>query len=692
MASDIPSYPLEVPEHTRSSRLRPLIWLVAFVALCGWVVWRLGGFHLDEVVRQYNANFLAGYIAVDHPFHTMRAWQLIESLRDGEILRWITTHQGGYPVEFYPLGVSWIEAGTWALTFGQLSIFTVHKLVTIGMFLLPGLGFWFLARGDQRSPASAFIALTMQVAIAGYWMAGGFTELVLWGLITNVAGATAALIAIGPLARFSISGERKMAVIAILAIGAATYTNPRSLIAVAVVGLAVGCCLIVFHRPDWRAGLLRLGTVAGISGLLGASEILSLIRYRDLYYFVNYEQYDASATYWMGSVRAVSTPVIWLAVLGAVWALVSPRFPVARMASVALGFYVLVTLFLSGAIIDVDFIQQLEAPRLMPFQRMLTLFMAAFFIARLIDVLATLFRVGWGRDLGALAIGLVILVVFIRPLGDIGADFRGMPEVPKISMNELDTFREAISTADAAAPAGTAILVLGTSGPDMSWHERLWASLETRKPLYYEHWLWGWNDQHQGPDSQGIPGCTFNNDAGNYYPCPDLTLSPGYFAAHGIGAVVVTNVGSHANTQDARDAAQASPLLQPIGTFGVWDAYSVVEPVALIVDGNQEPVSVMIEDQHMSADFTDGPGDILVKVNWFPRWSATVNGESAEIERAEGGYMRIVAPPGPVELKLTYELTMLDWFNRFLAVIGFCLTACVALGWPRSAFARISPR
>jgi hypothetical protein len=252
-------------------------------------------------------------------------------------------------------------------------------------------------------------------------------------------------------------------------------------------------------------------------------------------------------------------------------------------------------------------------------------------------------------------------------------------------MVEMNAFRSAVRAADAAAPNGTAILVLGTR---FSWHERQWATLDTDKPLYYEHWLWGWNNRHEGPPSLDIPGCTFDNDIGNYYPCPDLTLTREYLAAHGIGAVVVTNVNSHANTPDARLAAETSPELDAAGHFMTWDVYAVKSPTSLATDGSTGPATIAIGNDEIAASFPDGSGDILVRVNWFPRWEATVNGEPIDIQRSAGGYMQIAAPEGPVELNLTYNMTTLDWLSRLMAVVGVIATIAIGMGRPRRVFRR----
>lgn len=668
-----------------------VLWLSAFGLLSVWVFWRCSGFDLTETVTRDGVVYLNALYTVDHPFHTMRAFQLIESLRAGEPLRWITSHQGGYPAEFYPIGVAWIEAIFWFLSFGSLTIFSVHKITILLIFLLPGVGYWVLARGDRKGPATGFLALAFQLGIAGHWMAGGYTEVVAWGLVTNVTGATAALIATGAIARYAIRGEIGMGLLAISAVTLSAYANPRSLLAVVVAGVAVvlGSQLAsTATRQSLKTTLNRVGTIASISGLMCATEIVSLIRYRDLYYFVNYEQYDETQTYWSATVNAVTTPVIWMAIGGAIWALVSRRFPVARVAAISLALYVLVTLIVSGQFGDFDLIQQLEAPRLMPYQRMLMLFLAAFLVVRLIDVGARIARVGAARGFATIAIAVLVLIVFTRPIGDVGGQFQGLTEQPTMPISEMDMFRNAVAQADAAAPEGTSILVLGTQ---QSWHQRLWASLDTDKPLYYEHWLWSWNNEHQGPPALANGDCTFDNDLGNYYPCPDQTLTAEYLGYHGVGAVVVTDVGSYDDTPNARMAAETSSLLTGISTSDEWDVYAVTAPSALVTNSGLQPTSIDIENEAISASFADGGGEITVRVNWFPRWQATVNGAPVEVVRGEGGYMEIQVPSGAADIQLTYAMTTLDWATRIAAIAGVLGAIGLWLAARTDRFRRFTP-
>ena len=91
----------------RKSRAIGLGWLVLFAGIALWVCYRLGAFDLwnqiplpDGTTERFERTFGAA----DHPFHATRAELLRRSLADGELLRWVSAHQGGYPVEFYPLG------------------------------------------------------------------------------------------------------------------------------------------------------------------------------------------------------------------------------------------------------------------------------------------------------------------------------------------------------------------------------------------------------------------------------------------------------------------------------------------------------------------------------------------------------------------------------------------------------------
>ncbi|MER3438031.1 MAG: hypothetical protein C4346_10835, partial [Chloroflexota bacterium] len=217
-----------------------LVWAVLFSLLALWVAVRLHTFSVWKTVQLPTGEAVRmpdGYGSVDHPFHTVRAETLRRTLASGHLLRWVSHHQGGYPVEFYPLGTAGLEVGLWTLLGGALPMAAVHKIVVWLIFLLPGVGFLLLARRDGASPGVAFVALAIHVAVRGWWWSGGSMELIEWGLITNVAGAAAALLFLPLATSFLWRGQVRDGVGAALLAAFAIYANPRSAIAVGAAAL-----------------------------------------------------------------------------------------------------------------------------------------------------------------------------------------------------------------------------------------------------------------------------------------------------------------------------------------------------------------------------------------------------------------------------------------------------------------------
>ncbi len=105
----------------RDARAIDLGWLFLFVAVVLWVFYRLGAFDLWNSIPMPDGTterFVRTFGAADHPFHATRAELLRRSLTNGDLLRWVSAHQGGYPVEFYPLGAAAFEVLVWALLLG----------------------------------------------------------------------------------------------------------------------------------------------------------------------------------------------------------------------------------------------------------------------------------------------------------------------------------------------------------------------------------------------------------------------------------------------------------------------------------------------------------------------------------------------------------------------------------------------
>lgn len=661
-----------------TSRAETVLVALALALLCLWQLWRLGGFDLTAVVDVPGSDVrvAATFARVDHPFHAARAATLLDSLRDGDPLRWVANHQGGYPAEFYPMGVAWLDVGLWALLLGAVPIIAVHKLAVILIFLLPALAYWILARGDRLTPWTAFLATAIHVAIPGDWTNGGYRELVDWGLVTNVGGATLALIACAAIARVIHDQDRSLAPVAALTVAAAAYTNPRSLLAIAVATVAV--MLTAFLFPHAKSGMIRrnsllnVAAIAGVSALLAGPLLIPLVRYRDLYYFVHYEGYATLRAYWDSTVTAVSLPVVLLSVAGLVLSFSVQRHAIARSFGVALIGY----LFLTGALSDLSssggVIDQLETPRLMPFQRLVMIYLAAYAAVRIVAAVLRLTQVERIRAVTSGAIGGAGIATLVLMSGSFWTvpDMYASPPVETTARLEFAEYRAAIRAADENLPPGTAILVIGNQlDRERWWHEQLWGPLESDAPFFYDDWLWYWHRDHDGPYS------VLN---GHAYPDPARAMATPYFAAHGIGAVVVTNMNIRSG-DDPRLAAAANPSLTAVRSIGEWDVYRVATPTPIVTNGANVPSSLTVGNHLIEAAFTDAAGTVTIRRNWFPRWRATADGEEIVIERTSDGYMQVTVPAGTRWLNLEYDVTGADWAARIGAGAGLMAVAGMAM-------------
>ena len=671
---------------------------VALVMLCVWVVWRFGGFEFEKTVSfaGRRTSIPDTFALVDHPFHATRAATLLESLRDGEVLRWVADHQGGYPVEFYPLGVAWLDVVLWAVAFGAVPIVAIHKLTILLIFVLPAVGFWVIARGDRRNPFLPVLATALHVSIPGLWTHGGYEEVVRWGLVANVAGATLALIASAALARAVIQGRARWGGVFAIVTAIAIYTNPRSVLAIGITAVAIAASAMLSRREDPALSTpliaRRVALVAVASVLLAAPVLVPLVRYRDLYFFVHYESYASLSEYWSNTLTSVSPPVVFLALGGVVLVVASRRCPIARAFAFSLVGYVLLTTALS---LDEGIIQQLEPPRLMPFQRLLMIYLAAFAITQVIETLARFFRIGRPFAVTSSAVGVVTVLILALMWGAIWtppeayrtlkspttADGLFATSPDEEPQSEFLAFQEAVRVADRARPDGTAILVVGDR--EGWWHEQLWGPLVSDAPFFYDDWLWYWHTDHEGP---------YNYLEGHFYPAPSETFEPTYLRTHGIGALVVTNMDVRAGATDPREAAKGDPDLEWAATAGNWDVYTVADPVTIFSSGDASASNVVIEDQRLTAEFTNASGEIDVRRNWFPRWQAFADGERVDVVRTDNGYMRISVPPETTSIELRYATTAADWMARLAVMFGLLITASLKSLWSDEPLGRFRVR
>ncbi len=640
-----------------------IAWLVFIVALLGWSAWHLGATHLTATVRAADGSMMTvpdTFATVDHPFHVARAQTLLESLRDGQILRRVGSHEGGYPVEFYPLGVPWLTVGVWALALGTLSIASAFKLVVIGIFLAPVLVFAGLGRRDRVALPIAGLALVAHLAVPGEWWSGGYTETVEWGLITNVAAYVAAFGFLAALLAFVLTPSRATLLLSIGLSVFAVATNTRSTIALVCVGLGVIASVLIQRgvtRESVRQLLIRYAAVAIPALLLSAPLWLSALRFSNLYEFIQYQFYDGLSAYWQSSVNALSSPIMLLAIIGFVVALLDRDRPAPMAAACTLVCYVVATIVLGGLGPDGGLIAQLEATRLMPFQRLLMIYLAASAVMAAVRVIGRTRR-STGFVSGSLLVVTALLAVFlvIRPPASLPVAEQSMFPVETTATSQYADLLLAVEAADRVAAPGTAIFILGS---ELGWHQPMWAPIATDRPLYYNDWLWLWQTWHRSPELQ------YNGQA-ILASSLDDALRPAELARHGIGAVVTLTPQTEA-LADREDAL----IRQDEAGYAV---YQVRDSVPVVTSAAGTTIESSVANERITATVEGGAGTVTVRETWFPRWSATVDGEPAGITRDSSGQMRIAVPAGRVALEIVYGVDALDILARVGSIVGLLLT------------------
>ncbi|MFN2444589.1 MAG: hypothetical protein ABR606_03230 [Vicinamibacterales bacterium] len=639
------------------------------------VAYQLGMFHLwSRVATPDGEVWLPDtFASVDHPFHIGRAETVRRALIDGVIPRWIGHHQGGYPAEFYPLGVAWLEVAVWTLTGGLLPIAAVHKIVVIAIFLSPGLAFALIARRDGLPLTAGLMAFCLHVLAPGGELQGGYTELVYMGLVTNVAAAIAGLFWLLFLTDYLDQGGARVAAVAAAVAAFAVFANPRAVLGLAAIGLAAGVTCGWKNRhcrePGGRrarnvkallirftSGLLvrRLATVAFLTGLLAGPELFSLLRFGHLYHFIRYSSYDTANIFVQASTQAVSLPVALLGLGGLATSWRYPALMVTRGAALVLALFLAFTAVVDSSLGPMLF-PQLESVRLMPLQRLLTIYLASFMVHVLLFRVPvwTRLRAAGQRHVLALGATAPLLLAVIRPQLLIPEEQRSLYPVETSGTGEMVDFLEGVRAARDAAPEGTAVLVLGSA---VSTHQQLWAPVVAPGPFFYDHWLWYWHTLHFG---------SYDPFREIGYPWGGSALRREYLDRHAIGAVVATG--------DVRATAATSPHLthRRSGSFGAYDVYAVRSPSRLVSLPGLPPVRSRLDTHSIHVTGTGSGGMALIRHNWHPRWRATVNDVPVTVSRRADGYMSVLTPPGQVRLDLQYRRDVVDRVTLVGTVAGW---------------------
>ncbi len=395
--------------------------------------------------------------------------------------------------------------------------------------------------------------------------------------------------------------------------------------------------------------------VGSLAMAISAPLLFPLIRFRDLYFFVPYSGYDSVRDYLDSSITAVGGPAFVLMLIGLAAAISHREHVVSRVVALTLMIYVGMTALLGLDLVPGLQIEQLEATRMMPFQRYLMFYLAAYGVwflgAQVVE------RLQRSRSLADLilagATGLV-LVLYIGGVGGIVPESDRAVIAPMTTAHaEIADLEGAITAADASAPDGTALLVLGSA---VSWHDQLWSPQWSDRAFFYDDWLWYWQQDHVGD---------YDPATSHAYRSDTSTLDRQYLETHGIGGVVVTG--------EARSTAGTLPFLTLVQQSTTWDVYRVESPTTIVTSGNQMATRSAIANESIRAEFAS-PGDAYeVRRNWFPRWKMA----DGTLAKASTGYLDSSAETANPTIDLYYQVDRWDWLARFLMVAGLLL----AVAW-----------
>jgi hypothetical protein len=535
------------------------------------------------------------------------------------------------------------------LTLGRVPLPIVHRAAIVGLFLLPGLLFAVMARRDRWPAVVAVAAFALHVAVPGEMWGGGYSELVYVGLAPNVSAAIAAVAAMVASSIALATGSRAAIAMASVAAAGAIWCNPRSAIALIV---CVGAAwLMALDRRSWRRQTARLLAIAGVAALLAAPEILSLARFGSLYFFIRYTDYASALDYLATSIDVVSLPGFLLAGVGAVAAFRQPRHRfVTRASAAALLAYVAVTLVFSFAL--PASISQLETTRLMPVQRLLTIYLAAVGLHVLASAVFAPRHVSPRAPIVTEAVVVAaLLTIYLGPQRLMPFWSRGLFPVHRTATPAFGFLQQVLKLADRAAAPGTAILVAGTPDDD---RPQLFAPVVSDRLFFYDDWMWYWHTRHRGP---------YDPTRASRYDLARANeiFERGYLERNAIGAVVAA--------PSFQLAADASPALRREfgGTYGL---YVVRDPVPIVTFDGEAPDAMTIDNDRIVATGRARGGAALVRRNWFPRWRADVNGRPTPLAETDDGYMSIAVPAGSVRLELRYVLDRVDVAGRLLMAVG----------------------
>ncbi len=681
-----------------------MFWTLALLILLGGTAHKLGAFdwYTDHPLQLADGTTLRlpnSYASIDHPFHIAKERATVDALKAWRFPAWFSDHQGGFPAEFYPTGGDLLVAFAYLLTLELIPLAVVHKLVVIGVFFLPALAYWAIARREKLPLSVAVLAAVLHLFVRGNWLAGGSREIIDFGLWPDVLASYLPLFLILWGGDWLRHGDRRGLALAVAVAMLAVYTNPRSTMGLAAAALALG--LVAFadllrRGPHPTVGdgapsaqsarrfarLLRwppltlLGRSALLTALIGMLSAALLLPLRDnqsLYQFTIYFRFETIGQVWsdlehgngIGFIESVLPQLIALAGVGIVVGLLRRGFYTRVFALLLPLSYLLITL-VGWTWQALPVFAQLEGQRLMPLLRPATIFLAALGAHETLRLGTRLFRLRGGTMLTGAATVIVAAILLLHPQIPIDEGQRGLPLRQTTNSPAFTAIARSAALLGAMAGPGDKPMILGNNM--ISWHDSFWIPALTGRDVFHNDWLWFWRTTDYGYQE------LLQDEFG--------ALDAPFLARHGLTLVLID-----AARGDLLDLANNRPYLDRLdaGTPGGYALYRVASPPGppngYVIPESGTVTDLAVTPERLTARISaDLPGNVRVIINDFPRWRAWIDGQPVAIGRTADGYMTLPLPAGESTIELRYTTSQANWAGRGLVATGVTLLLCIVGG------------
>jgi hypothetical protein len=551
-----------------------------------------------------------------HGWHISRAESVSRDTGWSALSPWVAHHQGGYPAESAPLGLTWLTLMVATLSFGQLPIAYAHTLVAIAVFLLPAFALIWLARRDGWPVAVGGLAATLHLVIPGGDSSGGYRTIVSAGHVENAAAAACVLLFIPLFARSVITRSRRsLAAVALCAAAAMSMSTSAAVLILAAAG-TIGAS---YPR--------RASRIIGVVALLSSFFWLPLLLSAALYASPP-PAYESAGAFVFELLGTVTPPLFVFAVVGAA----VRRSGMDRLPIVALTLIVLVLCAASALGAGIPYVH--IAP-LIAFERLLMLYLAAVGLHAAVRAIAQTLDVS-PRLAGAAQLGgaVAFAFAFAGPWETLPAEAKGLSTPSWSADIKVADLAGALEAGARGAPPATAVLLVGGNNKA----PMLWAPIIQHGLFFYSDPVWHWR-------KAASPSFEMAWDPGIGTAVPEL-LSSTALRARGIRVVI-------AERELWRKAVSTPSSLERVYAGTYFDAFTVANP-SRVVDWTGRVTTINVAAEEISArGFVTG-NEVQVRRNWHPRWRAVVNGRAASVEETGDGFMRIPVERGALELQLRY--------------------------------------